>query len=268
MLRNLEMTSAQPELSDSFVMSDEELQDANNQLRFLSPPAIISWAKERFQDHVFADTSFGVDSALMWDAVAESGTDIDFTFGDTRFLAPQTYRQRDALIALYGLKVITARPSDEAIDPIVQKRIWSFDSEHYDPETFLDTVKLQPMKRLDRQLGVLATLSASRKVQSRDREALDYVVSNLDEAGNDVGTVRVYPFLDWTAEDVNDYIDTRGLPRNQLPELYGVNSPALYAVHGSAPLSHRNLVYYDGVLEYVPFATCGRNSPNGKPVIT
>lgn len=230
------------------VMDDEEIVEANRKLRSMSAIAIVEWASERFGQSVRADTSFGMDSALIWDVVAAAGVEIGFTFGDTRLLAPQTYEQRDALVGRYDMDLAVAQPSDAALASVTDRRLWR-STRRADLNEFLEVVKLGPLRELDRGLGKLATIGAARRDQTLDREGLDYVTRSKD------GTVRIYPFLWWPQDEVDEYIDSRGLPRNSLPQLYGPGA-----------ISHRNIVYFDGRLEVVDFDSCGRNSPDGMPV--
>ena len=210
---------------------------------------LINWAHSRFKERVRADTSFGKDSALIWSIVSSTGSDIGFTFGDTGFLPPETHDQKDALTSLFPSNpLVVARPSDDAYKDIVDRKLWR-STEREKLDEFLETVKLHPLRMLDQAVGKVATIAAARRDQTLDREGLDYVVSQDD------GTLRIYPFLDWQQSHVDEYIDSRGLPRNKLALLYGIGA-----------ISHRNIVYFDGQVEVVNFDSCGRNSQNGKPV--
>jgi phosphoadenosine phosphosulfate reductase len=229
-------------------MGVEEVVEANTMMRFMSPIAIVQWAHERFGKRVRVDTSFGMDSALICDVVAESGTGVGFIFGNTRLLAPETYDQGNALLDLYSMDLEIARPSDKAKADVTNRHLWR-SSKREDLDEFLEKVKLGPLRRMDHRLGKLATLGAARRDQTLDRESLNYVVR-----GND-GRVRIYPFLLWKQSMVDDYIDSRGLPRNRLPQLYGPDA-----------ISHRNIVYFNGKIEIAAFDSCGRNSPDGRPV--
>jgi phosphoadenosine phosphosulfate reductase len=242
---SLALTPVRGEIS---AMSVKEIAEANAMMRSMPATAIIRWAYKRFGGQVRADTSFGMDSALIWDVVAESGADVGFIFGDTRLLAPQTYDQRDALVSRYSMNLAVAQPNDETLADVTRRLLWRSPIRG-DIDDFLEKVKLGPLRDLDHRLDKLATLGAARHDQTLDRQGLDYVVRNKD------GTVRIYPFLEWPQARVDEYIDSRGLPRNRLPQLYGPEA-----------ISHRNIVYINGKIEVISIKSCGRNSPDGRPV--
>jgi len=225
---------------------NQEMADRPTTLE--SATFLVNWARQRFGERLLADTSFGKDSALMWDVVALSGEDITFTFGDTKLLPPETYEQRDTLTSRYPMDLAVATPDDEDFEEVVRQKLWR-STRRQDLDRFLSVVKLEPLSRLDRRLGKKATLAAARRDQTLDREGLDYVVEQHD------GTYRVYPLLDWTGPQVDDYIDSQDLPRNRLPVLYGLGA-----------VSYRNVVYFEGKIEVVAFNSCGRNSPDSQPV--
>src|SRR5665213_1734727 len=246
----------QMKLEEMPSLSEVELQAINAEMcsRFNDPPIdsatfLISWAHSRFGEHVKADTSFGKDSALIWSAVNGTASEMVFVFGDTRLLPPQTYDQREALTSLFpSNQLAVAAPSDQELSDIVTRRLWR-SQDRRDLDEFLETVKLRPLRRLDREIGKAATIAAARRDQTLDREGLEYVVRQDD------GTLRIYPFLGWPQSLVDDYIDSLKLPRNRLALLYGQSA-----------ISHRNIVYFDHHIEEVRFDSCGRNSQNGQPV--
>lgn len=243
----MEKSEKREELSANEII-DINQEMADRPISLESVLYLVSWAKQKFDDKLFADTSLGKDSALMWDAVAKSGEDITVTFGDTQLMPPETYELRDTFTNMYPMDLAVAYPDPEEFDEIVSQKLWR-SRNRQDLDRFLSVVKLEPLRQLDQRLGKRATLAAARSDQTLDREGLDYVVEQKD------GTYRVYPFLEWPKQQVDEYIDSQDLPRNRLAALYGLGA-----------VSYRNIVYYENNVEVVNFDSCGRNSPDDKPV--
>jgi phosphoadenosine phosphosulfate reductase len=185
--------------------SSMNLDAINDELRGLSPVDRIKWAEQTFGDNLYALTSAGVDSALILDHIAQTGTSVPIIHINTGFLPQATLDFRDTLEQLYDLTIYEVGPTEAEIDEINKLELWDTDPTAYSKKT-----KLQPLSRVIDSFHIQGLLTAVRSDQTDNRATLDIVGYGSDNE------LRIRPFIDWSNEQVNDYIESHGLPRNAL----------------------------------------------------
>jgi phosphoadenosine phosphosulfate reductase len=216
------------------------MQAINDELAGLSATDRIAWAYDTFGDSLYATTSAGKDSALQWDGIARADVPIGVTFVNTGFLHPDTLNFRSTLVSQFGgVALHECGPEPEVLEEVSTQHLW-----REDPESFIGIVKLEPLQRQSRDLGVTALMSAVHRDQTEHRAGLDFLTRRED------GTYRVHPFLDWSAAQVAAYLDEFQLPRNPLPLL-------------DEGIEHRDIVYFDGAVELLGIAECGLHVEDG-----
>jgi phosphoadenosine phosphosulfate reductase len=182
-----------------------DLEAANTYLASVSAADRIDWAKQTFTAGLYGLTSAGIDSALLLDHVAQSKYSIPIIHINTGFLPKETMTFLDSLQKRYGFKLHEFGPSKKQIKDIAAEKLWEVDLRLYSKIT-----KLQPLSEAINKLGVKALLTGVRSDQTENRASLDYI-----GIGND-GEFRINPLLDWSQAQVEDYINSCGLPRNPL----------------------------------------------------
>ncbi|HEX5456300.1 MAG TPA: phosphoadenylyl-sulfate reductase [Candidatus Saccharimonadales bacterium] len=180
----------------------------NNRLDGLSPEEIIRWADRSFAGGLYAASSFGAESALLLSAIKKTGISIPIVTIDTGFWFPETHEFMDRLADEYGLDIRVFSPDKEDIKRIDKTFLWTDSIESYNRIT-----KLEPMSRAAEELGIRALLSGARRYQTAGRSRLRHL-----EVGND-GEIRIYPFIDWTREEVEKLFRRKELPRHPLYDL-------------------------------------------------
>lgn len=185
-----------------------DIERLNSRLSVLSAEEIIRWAHRSFAGGLYGASSFGADSALLLSAIKSSGANVPIVTIDTGFWFPETHEFMDELIGEYGLDVHVFKPADKDIRRIDRTFLWTDDIQAYNRIT-----KLEPMSRAVEELGIRALLSGARRYQTVNRSSLRHL-----EVGND-GEIRIYPFIDWTKQDVEQRFEREGLPRHPLYEL-------------------------------------------------
>src|SRR3954466_1981054 len=83
----------------------------------LRPEQIIAWAaRDHFAGSIAAVSSFGADSAVLLNMIAEVDRDMPVIFLDTGKHFEETLQYRDALVADFGLSnVQVVKPEDAAL---------------------------------------------------------------------------------------------------------------------------------------------------------
>jgi len=185
-----------------------DLQDivasAAQALEGASALEIIRWAVATFGDRICLTSSMS-DAALIH-LVSKVKPGIDVLFVDTGYHFAETIGTRDAVQAVYPVNVINVTPSrtvaeqEAALGPRLYGR---------NPDLCCHLRKVEPLsKALE---GYMAWFSGIRREETpsrRDRKVVEWDGRR--------GMVKVNPILDWTQEDMDNYIADNGVLVNPL----------------------------------------------------
>lgn len=165
---------------------------------------IIRWAAATFGDRICLTSSMS-DAALIH-LVSKVKPGIDVLFVDTGYHFAETIGTRDAVEAVYPVNVINVTPSrtveeqEAALGPRLFGR---------NPDLCCHLRKVEPLSRALE--GYMAWFSGIRRDETASRR--DRRVVEWDRRR---GMVKVNPILDWTQEDVDNYIEDNGVLVNPL----------------------------------------------------
>ncbi|MQY07839.1 phosphoadenylyl-sulfate reductase [Actinomadura macrotermitis] len=165
---------------------------------------VIRWAAATFGDRICLTSSMS-DAALIH-LVSKVKPGIDVLFVDTGYHFAETIGTRDAVEAVYPVNVINVTPSrtvaeqDAALGPRLHGR---------NPDLCCHLRKVEPLgKALE---GYMAWFSGIRRDETSSRR--DRKVVEWDRRR---GMVKVNPILDWTQEQMDDYMADNGVLVNPL----------------------------------------------------
>lgn len=145
-------------------------------------------------------TKFTEESAVLLHLVTEQCPDIPVVWVDTGYNTRATRDFADRLCRELALSLHTFQPTQHVVTlpPALD------DPAH---TAFTQEVKIEPFQRALRDLHADAWLSSIRRYQSTHRSKLP-VFDITDD-----GTLKVLPMLDWSADMVERYRETHGLPK-------------------------------------------------------
>ncbi|WP_067801644.1 phosphoadenylyl-sulfate reductase [Actinomadura formosensis] len=167
-------------------------------------PEVIRWAVATFGDRICLTSSMS-DAALIH-LVSKVKPGIDVLFVDTGYHFAETIGTRDAVEAVYPVNVINVTPSrtveeqEAALGPRLFGR---------NPDLCCHLRKVEPLGRALE--GYLAWFSGIRRDETANRR--DRRVVEWDRRR---GMVKVNPILDWSQEDMDQYIEDNGVLVNPL----------------------------------------------------
>lgn len=188
-------------------ISAEEL---NAELAPLKAGERLRVLREHFGKGLVASTSFGLQSAVMLDLIAENAPDIPVVFIDTGYLFPETYQYAEELTARFGTDLRIYQPQwTSARLEAVHGRLWEGGKEGLDRYGII--TKIEPMDRALKDLGATAWISGLRRSHSSTRAERPFA-----EKQNRM--MKLYPILDWADAQVSVYMHDRGLPPHPLAE--------------------------------------------------
>lgn len=182
-----------------------DLERVNQELS-KQPLKLIEWACAQ-NDHAICTTNFGPFEAVILHMATRVKPDMPIVWMDSGYATPATYRFTDEVTRLLKLNLcvyhpLRSRAHREALDgatPVVD------DPRH---DAFTREVKLEPFERAMRELAPRVWFTAVRAEQTAVRAQMAPVSVNQD------GLIKVAPVLHWTSKDMNDYLQTNGLPNN------------------------------------------------------
>lgn len=168
----------------------------------------IAWLGAELAGRVMATTSFGLQSAVMLHLMKTHAPDIPIVFVDTGYLFPDTYRYAEQLQETIGFEAIVygARMTPARQEALFG-RLWEQGAEGM--ERYGRINKIEPMSRALQELGTDVWISGLRRSQSKTRSDRGVVEQQSK-------TVKVYPILEWSDQEVEAYLEQHGLPRHPL----------------------------------------------------
>lgn len=175
--------------------TDEELAAVDTELEAASALERIRWAVDHFSPHLALTAS--MTDAVLIDLAVRVEPAIEVVFIDTGYHFPETLETLDLVRRRYGLnmRILTVAPHDE--------ELWKVD-----PKNCCSAVKVG---QLDRALfGRAAWMSGLRRAEAATRANAPVVAHDLR------GLVKVNPIVDWSADEVERYIEANDVPVNPL----------------------------------------------------
>ncbi len=185
---------------------EELLKELNN----FSPKEVISWANNTFKEGLVFASSFGAEDQVITDIILEVNPEIRIVTLDTGRLFPETYQLISKTQMHYAKSIEVFFPNYVQVEEMVAK---------YGINLFYDSVenrklcchvrKIEPLKRA--LMGAKAWICGLRKDQSVTR--LSSSVVEWDTANN---ILKINPLIDWSEEQIWEYIRKKGVPYNKL----------------------------------------------------
>lgn len=175
--------------------------------------AVLADAVRDYAPVCFAN-SLGAEDMVLTDLIAKHQPDIDIFSLDTGRLPQETYDLMQAVRARYSVTLNIYFPDSAQVEEYVAQN---------GPNGFYDSVelrkscchirKVEPLKRA--LSGKKAWITGMRHDQAVTRGNLE--VSSFDV---DHGLQKINPLLDWTNEDVWEYLRLNDVPYNKLHDKF------------------------------------------------
>lgn len=165
---------------------------------------VIRWAAATFGDRICLTSSMS-DAALIH-LVSKVKPGIDVLFVDTGYHFAETVGTRDAVEAVYPVNVIDVTPSrtveeqEAALGPRLFGR---------NPDLCCHLRKVEPLGRaLEGYMAWFSGIRRDETASRRDRRVVEWDRKR--------GMVKVNPILDWSQDDMDNYIEDNGVLVNPL----------------------------------------------------
>lgn len=168
----------------------------------------IEWADRTFGDDLVLSTSFGIQSAVMLHMATSVNSKIRVVFIDTGYLFRETYQYARQLTQRLKLNIQKFQPLISAAEQeSLEGKLWEQGEERLKEYNF--TRKVEPMNRALKELKAKAWIAGLRRDQASTRKSLSVVTQQNV-------MYKIYPILDFTDNDIADYIRKHDLPEHSL----------------------------------------------------
>ena len=171
--------------------------------------AILKQAKTEYSKVTFAN-SLGAEDVVLTHLIARHTPDIDIFMLDTGRLHEETLELLAEIRKTYKLDIQVFYPEAVQLESYVRENgINAFYESQELRKTCCNIRKIEPLKRALK--GYKAWITGLRRSQSVTRTSIETI--SWDE-GN--GLHKVNPLLDWSEQDIWDYIKHHNIPYNKL----------------------------------------------------
>ena len=172
-----------------------------------NPQKLLEWiAKNLPNKKVIMGTGFGPPGIVLLDMLFKVTKDISVFYIDTDFFFDQTYDLKNKLEKKYN---ITFLKFNTELTPEMQKKQYGDKLWEADPDACCNLRKVLPLKEALANYDLWIT--GIRKKQTQVRKN-----ANLIEFESRFEVIKINPLINWTHDDVWDYIRVHNLPYNPL----------------------------------------------------
>ena len=198
------------EVRPAAAIGPEKVKELNEQLRGKSAEEIVRWAADTFGSELAFANSFGAEDVALTDVIARAAPSIRVFTLDTGRLHDETYEVMERVRVRYQMPIVSYFPDREAVEKLeLEKGYYSFRESIENRKECCGIRKVVPLKRA--LSGLSAWMTGLRREQSVTRTEMQAL--EWDE-GN--GIAKVNPLIDWSEQDVWDYIKANDVPYNLL----------------------------------------------------
>jgi len=191
-----------------------------------TPGDLLAWAHQTFGDRIAFASSFGAEDVVVIDLIARHAPGLRIFTLDTGRLNEETYAVMDRIRQRYGLPIEVQFPDRAKVEAM--ERAKGFFSFRTSIENRKECCGIRKVESLKRVLGeVDAWITGLRREQAVTRN--DTPKAEIDAGfGGIGGLVKLNPIIEWTQDDIWEYIRAHDVPYN---ELHDRNFPSI----GCAP---------------------------------
>ena len=193
-------------------LATEDWGAKSAELERLSTEGILEWALEAFRPHIALASSFQAESSVLIDMAHRlRGSNFRVFTLDTGRLNQETYDCMDAIRQRYGVAVEVYFPDARRVQEMVRS---------HGLNLFYGSVELRKLccavrkvEPLNRALnGLKAWITGLRREQAVTRAEVRKVELDKDHGG----ILKINPLIDWSTDQVWDYIRENNVPYNRL----------------------------------------------------
>jgi len=171
------------------------------------PIALLKWLEKNIpNEKIIMGTGFGPPGIVLLDMLFKVTPNISVFYIDTDYLFDQTYNLKHILEEKYNFKFLKFKTE---ISPELQNKEYGEKLWDVDPDTCCNIRKVIPLKKALANYDIWITGIRKKQTQVRKQSKLIEFESRFE-------VIKVNPLIEWSHEDVWNYIKKNNLPYNIL----------------------------------------------------
>jgi phosphoadenosine phosphosulfate reductase len=189
---------------------DSGIQEIKSEIADLSIEKALDKLTILFPEKVIFSTSFGYEDQLLTHLIATHNLPIEIFTLDTGRLFQETYSVFNSTLDRYKKKISVFCPNTNAVESLLtQKGPFSFYESIENRKECCFIRKVEPLKRALAGYSVWVTgIRSEQSVSRTDMEELEW------DEGNKI--IKYHPLLNWSFEQIKEYIHQHNIPYNAL----------------------------------------------------
>ena len=194
--------------------SEEDVKNLNHEFEQSSPEDILSWVSENLGRSVALATSFQVQGMVLVDMFAKTDAGARIFTLDTGRLHSHTYDVMDKTREKYNINIEVLFPDTAEVEEMVTSRgVNLFYKSVENRRLCCQVRKTNPLngylKTLDAWITSIRADQTEQRADSSKFE-IDYLHGKM---------LKINPILDWTVDQVWDYVRKNDVPYNRLHDM-------------------------------------------------
>jgi phosphoadenosine phosphosulfate reductase len=188
----------------------EKIKELNAQFANANTNEILAFFLQTYKNAIALSSSFGAEDQALTHMILSLDKDARIFTLDTGRLPYETYNVMDGTNLKYGIKVDVFFPESNAVENLYKTQgINGFYESIENRKACCYVRKIEPLKRALKDLDVWIT--GLRATQSVTREQMQLV--EFDEENQ---VIKLNALLNWSEQEVWDYIKANNVPYNKL----------------------------------------------------
>ena len=191
-------------------MNEELITRLNAKLEGKSAEEVLRYFLEQYKGRIALSSSLSIEDQVLTDIIVKEDRSARIFTLDTGRLFPETYQLIDRTDKKYGIKIEVFFPDYHEVQRMVREEgINLFYNSVESRHRCCQIRKLEPLHRAMQGLDVW--VCGLRRQQSVTRKDMNRV-----EWDDMHGLIKVNPLIEWTEQQVWDYIHEHSVPYNKL----------------------------------------------------
>ncbi len=186
------------------------VQNLNDSLKEKSITEKLEHLVEKYEGKIVFSTSFGLEDQVITDIIFRNGFPVEVITLDTGRMFEETYKVFRSTMERYGKRIKVFFPPTEKVEKLLnEKGPFSFYESVENRKECCHIRKVIPLKRALK--GYQIWITGLRSAQSENRSGL--TTFEWDEVNS---IIKFNPLLDWSFEEVKQYVSENQVPYNVL----------------------------------------------------
>ena len=191
--------------------TQEQVDDLNSRIK--TAEEALQWASDNLHPKVAKASSFGAEDSVVMDIMIKINPKFRFFTLDTGRLPQETYDIMDVVRKKYNISIEALFPDAKEVEDMVKEKGMNLFYDSVENRKLCCEIrKVHPINRILSTLD--GWITGLRHDQTKTRE--NFTIFQLDN-GHD-GILKINPIINWTWDQIQEYIKKNNLPQNSLLE--------------------------------------------------